>query len=54
MYPLNMQLAAPAVGFAVANDEAEHQALTATGYGPGFVASEPTKATKAAAKPAAE
>lgn len=38
MYPLNMQLVAPAIGFAVANDAAEHQALTAAGYGPAFVA----------------
>ena len=36
MYPLNMQLPAPAVGFAVANDEAEHLALTAQGFGPGL------------------
>lgn len=38
MYPLNMQLPAPLIGFAVANDEAEHISLTKSGYGPGFVA----------------
>ena len=37
MYPLNMALVA-GIGFAAANDEAEHQALTAAGYGPAFVA----------------
>ena len=36
MYPLNMALVA-GIGFAAANDEAEHQALTAAGYGPAFV-----------------
>ena len=34
MYPLPLQLASPAVGFAIANDEAEHAALTALGYLP--------------------
>ena len=34
MYPLNLQLASPAIGFAVANDEAEHAALTDSGYLP--------------------
>lgn len=38
MYPLNMKLPTPAIGFAVANDEAEHQALTASGYEPKYVA----------------
>ena len=38
MYPLNMQLPAPQIGFAVANDEAEHKTLTEAGYGPAFVA----------------
>ena len=33
MYPLNMKLL-QGIGFAVANDEAEHDALTAAGYGP--------------------
>ena len=42
MYPLNMKLSEPGVGFAVANDEDEHQALTACGYGPAFV--EPVEA----------
>jgi hypothetical protein len=32
------------VGFAVANDKTEHQALTKAGYGPAYVA--PTKAAK--------
>ena len=36
-YPLNMTLAV-GIGFAVANDEDDHQALTAAGYGPAFVA----------------
>jgi hypothetical protein len=36
MYPLNMKLI-EGVGFAVANDEDEHQALTAAGFGPAFV-----------------
>ena len=34
-YPLNMQ---STTGYAVANDESEHIALTAFGYGPAFVA----------------
>lgn len=37
MYPLNLSLKAPAIGFAVANDAAEHEALTAYGYEPKFV-----------------
>lgn len=37
MYPLNMQLPAPGVGFAVANDEGEHIALNAQGYLPAYV-----------------
>jgi hypothetical protein len=53
MYPLNMKLV-DGIGFAVANDEAEHQALTANGYGPAFVAAKTGKAAKAAAEPAAE
>ena len=39
MYPLSMTLIA-GIGFAVANDEAEHQALTASGYGPAYVVPE--------------
>jgi outer membrane scaffolding protein for murein synthesis (MipA/OmpV family) len=35
MYPLNMTHAA--VGFAVANDEAEHAALSDAGYEPKYV-----------------
>jgi hypothetical protein len=42
MYPLDMFCAA-AGGFAVANDEAEHKALTAHGYGPAFVEAEAEK-----------
>lgn len=34
MYPLNVTLPAPLIGFAVANDEAEHAALTESGYLP--------------------
>jgi hypothetical protein len=44
MYPLNMKLV-DGVGFAVANDEGEHQALTTAGYGPAYVA--PAKTSKA-------
>ncbi len=33
MYPLNMKLK-EGVGFAVANDEAEHDMLAVAGYGP--------------------
>jgi hypothetical protein len=46
MYPLNMKLI-DGVGFAVANDEAEHQELTDAGYGPAFVAA-PAPEKKAA------
>ena len=47
MYPLNMTVVANGItGFAVANDEVEHQALTEAGYGPAYVA--PVKTTKAA------
>lgn len=38
MYPLNMKTAGAQPGHAVANDEAEHQALTALGYEPPFAA----------------
>lgn len=41
MYPLNMKTPGEQPGFAVANDEAEHQALTECGYEPKFVAAEP-------------
>lgn len=34
MYPLNVSLPAPAIGYAVANDESEHASLTAAGYVP--------------------
>ena len=36
MYPLNMKLV-NGIGFAVANDEDEHQALTEAGYAPARV-----------------
>ena len=42
MYPLNMSNAA-AGGFAVANDEAEHKALTACGYEPAFAGAPDSK-----------
>jgi hypothetical protein len=46
MYPLDMKLA-DGTGFAVANDENEHQALTEAGYGPAYVPpAKPAKATK--------
>jgi hypothetical protein len=47
MYPLNMQLPSPAVGFALASDAAEHQTLTDAGYLPAFVPAEPAKPSKA-------
>lgn len=50
MYPLNMKLE-QGIGFAVANDEAEHQALTEQGYGPAYVA--PVEAPAAKGKKAA-
>jgi hypothetical protein len=47
MYPLNMQLAAPGVGFAVATNEDEHVALSGQGYLPAFVpAPAPEKKSK--------
>ena len=53
MYPLNVSLPAPAIGFAVANDEAEHERLTAAGYVPALVKDEPNseEAAPARAKP---
>ena len=50
-YPLNMQLPAPAVGFAVANTEDEHISLTERGYLPAYVA--PAEAAPAEAAPKA-
>lgn len=38
MYPLNVSLPAPLIGYAVASNEAEHQALTGMGYMPAYVA----------------
>ena len=38
MYPLNVKLPDPQIGFAVANDEAEHKALSDMGYLPAYVA----------------
>lgn len=53
MYPLDMKLI-DGIGFAVANDEAEHQALTERGYGPAWEPKEDAaasaKTTKTAAK----
>jgi len=49
-YPLNMQLPAPAIGFSVANNEAEHIALTSHGYTPAYVA--PVVEAKAQSKDA--
>lgn len=45
MYPLNLTLPSSntlnvSVGFAVANDAAEHEALSALGYEPKFAAAE--------------
>jgi len=37
MYPLNMKTEGAKPGFAVANNEAEHAALTAAGYLPALV-----------------
>lgn len=52
MYPLNMKLT-EGIGFAVANDEDEHQALNAQGYGPAYVApAKPAKGAKAASNTA--
>lgn len=44
-YPLNLQLTAPEIGFAVANDEAEHIALSDVGYTPAFPGRELEAAT---------
>ncbi len=41
MYPLNMKLE-NGVGFAVANNEAEHKELTGNGYGPAYASNEHT------------
>jgi len=37
MYPLNLTLTGSQPGFALANDEAEHIALSAMGYTPAYV-----------------
>lgn len=39
-YPLNVSLPSPLVGFAVANDETEHAALTERGYLPALAATD--------------
>jgi len=44
MYPLNVSLPAPAIGYAVANDESEHAALTVAGYLPALVKAAPAAA----------
>lgn len=49
MYPLHMQLSV-GIGFAVANDQNEHKALTAAGYGPAYA--EPETAAAASDEPA--
>lgn len=38
MYPLDMTLPAPEIGFALANDASEHKALSDAGYLPVYVA----------------
>jgi len=48
MYPLNVSLPELLVGFARANDESEHIALTAAGYVPAFVAPEKADLDRAA------
>lgn len=48
MYPLNMKLE-QGIGFALANDEAEHLALTDIGYGPALVVPEADPAESDAA-----
>lgn len=40
MYPLNVSLPSPLIGYAVANDEVEHQSLTDAGYVPALVVSD--------------
>lgn len=40
MYPLNMKLPDPKIGFAVANDELEHSDLSDAGYEPKYVTDE--------------
>jgi hypothetical protein len=51
MYPLNMQLADPDVGFAVANDSTEHASLNAAGYLPLLEAADPQAVIVPAAEP---
>jgi hypothetical protein len=36
MYPLNLQLPAPLIGFACANNEQEHKELSEAGFLPAF------------------
>jgi len=49
VYPLDMKLV-DGIGFAVANDEVEHQSLTEMGYGPAYVPpAKPAKVAKGAA-----
>lgn len=50
MYPLNMTNA-QAVGYAVANDAAEHQSLSDAGYEPKYVALEAPAAEPDAQEP---
>jgi hypothetical protein len=52
MYPLNVKLPDPKIGFAVANDEDEHKALTEAGYLPAYQAPAEAAAPEKAAKKA--
>lgn len=45
MYPLDMKLKEPLVGFALANNEDEHIALTNLGYLPAYEAKKETNET---------
>lgn len=47
MYPLNMQLPAPSVGFALANDEKEHEELNEAGFLPLLEKTKPRKKQEA-------
>jgi hypothetical protein len=52
MYPLNMTHSAG--GYAIANDEAEHQSLSDAGYEPKYVAPETVERKKPGPKPKAQ
>ena len=56
-YPLNMTKAAAGqdqIAFAFANDEAEHQSLSACGYEPKFEAEQPAEPAAKTSKKKAE